>query len=88
MYLYTHKVETIASGRHQAPPTRERVRCCTRDNFDRGARRGETGQKLNLINTDHRQVDVTGVQFQIDLLVERVLALLVEVLSHKTHDYN
>lgn len=35
--------------------------------------------------TDHGQIDITGVQLQIDLLVERVLALLVEVLPHQAH---
>lgn len=36
--------------------------------------------------TDHRQIDITGEQLQIDLLVERFLALFVEVLPHQTHD--
>jgi len=35
--------------------------------------------------TDHRQIDITGKQLQINLLVQRFLALLVEVLPHQTH---
>jgi len=35
--------------------------------------------------TDHGQIDITGKQLQINLLVQRFLALLVEVLPHQTH---
>ena len=37
---------------------------------------------VHLLNSHHRQVDVGGVQLQVDLPVDCSLAVLVEVLSH------
>lgn len=41
---------------------------------------------LHKNNTHHRQVDIGGIQLQVDLPVDCGLAVLVEVLSHlRTH---
>ena len=37
---------------------------------------------IRLLNSYHRQVDVGGIQLQVDLPVDCSLAVLVEVLSH------
>lgn len=41
---------------------------------------------VHLLDSHHRQVDVGGIQLQVDLPVDCSLAVLVEVLSHlRTH---